>query len=331
MGERGILMSAIGKARVFWEARILLTAAEIDVFEPVLTEALTAKEVAKKLKANARGMEMLLDAVTALGLLVKREGCYRVRPGFEKYLAKTSPETILPMLMHMAHLWESWSKLTDIVRKGHKEVMGERRERDEETLRAFIGAMHTLGRQMAGEVVSRLNLSDRTRLIDVGGGSGVYTIAFLKAIPDMRATLFDYPAVVEIARKKLAEENLRDRVELVKGDFYRDKLPRGHDLALLSAIIHQNSRKQNVNLYRKISQALEPGGMLIIRDYVMTEDHTDPPDGTFFAINMLINTEGGGTYSFSEISEDLQKAGFESPKLLYRSEMDSLVSAQKLE
>jgi len=138
MGERGALMSVIGKSRAFWEARILLTAAELDVFEPILEEAKSAKAVAKKLSANARGMEMLLDAVTALGLLVKKEDKFRVRPGFEKYLAKSAPETILPLLMHMAHLWDRWSKLSDIVLKGKQEVMGAPRERDEASLKAFI-------------------------------------------------------------------------------------------------------------------------------------------------------------------------------------------------
>jgi predicted O-methyltransferase YrrM len=329
MGERGELMSIAGKARVFWEARILLTAAELDIFEPLIKEAKTAKAAAKHLSADARGTEALLNAVTALGLLVKKEGKYRVRTGFEKFLAKASPESILPLLMHMAHLWKSWSSLTDIVLKGKKEAVGERRERDEETLNAFIGAMHSIGQHMAGEVVSRLDLSGRKTLLDIGGGSGVYTIAALKAAPHMRATLFDHPAVIEIARKKVAEEQLLDRVEFVKGDFYKDKLPAGHDLALLSAIIHQNSRKQNVELYRKAYDALTPGGILVIRDYVMNDEHTEPPEGTLFAINMLVNTEGGGTYSFKEIAEDLQQAGFRDPKLLHHAEMDSLVSARR--
>ncbi|RJP25875.1 MAG: methyltransferase domain-containing protein [Candidatus Abyssobacteria bacterium SURF_5] len=329
MDERSHLMSIIAQSRAFWEARILLTAAELDVFEPVLKTEKTAEAVAQELNADARGTEMLLDAVASLGLLDKKKGKFRVRPGYEKFLAKSSPETILPLLMHMAHLWDRWGRLTDIVCKGAEDVMGAPGERDEESLNAFIGAMHALGRRMADEVVSRLDLKGRKKLIDVGGGSGVYTIALLKAAPQMRATVFDYPAVIKIAEKKLAEEKLSDRVELVRGNFYKDALPSGHDLALLSAIIHQNSRKQNVDLYRKVYDALVPGGMIVIRDYVMNEEHTQPPDGAFFAINMLVNTEGGGTYSFSEISEDLHNAGFREAKLLHHAEMDSLVTAQK--
>jgi predicted O-methyltransferase YrrM len=322
-------MPILGKARVFWEARILLTAAELNVFEPLLEQEKTSEAVAKERSADVRGMEMLLDALVSLGLLVKKNDRFRVRPGFEPYLSQSSSESIIPVLMHMAHLWQRWSKLSDIVRKGANEVMGERRDRDEETLNAFIGAMHALGSQMAGEVMTRLNLSSHKKMLDIGGGSGVYTIAALKAAPQLQAALFDFPAVLKIAKEKLSEQNLLDRVNLIAGDFYKDRLPQGHDLALLSAIIHQNSRNQNVELFRKVYDALLPGSTIVIRDYVMSEDHTQPPEGTFFAINMLVNTEGGGTYSFTEISEDLAKAGFREQKLLHHAEMDSLVTARR--
>jgi predicted O-methyltransferase YrrM len=189
--------------------------------------------------------------------------------------------------------------------------------------------MHAIGSDMAQGVVAKLQLSGRENLIDVGGGSGVYTIALLKAAPKIRATIFDLPSVIEIARKTIAAESLTDRVTFVGGDFYEDTLPRGYDLALLSAIIHQNSPEQNVVLYEKVLDALVPGGTLIIRDHVMSEDHTQPAAGAFFAINMLVNTLGGGTYSFREIKRDLEAAGFTDVKLLSQGAMDSLVAAGK--
>jgi predicted nicotinamide N-methyase len=229
----------------------------------------------------------------------------------------------------MAQLWDSWGRLTEIVRTGEARRSVEELERDEQGVRAFIGAMHTIGLGLARGVVARLDLSGRRNLIDVGGGSGVYTIAVLQAAPEMRATVFDRPLVTEVARQRLAEEGMSDRVELVNGDFYVDALPTGHDLALLSAIIHQNDAEQNIELYRKVFDALVPGGTLVVRDFVMSEDHTEPPDGAFFAINMLVNTPGGSTYSFEEISEDLEAAGFVDAELLHRGEMDSLVTARK--
>ncbi|MBW2071223.1 MAG: methyltransferase domain-containing protein, partial [Deltaproteobacteria bacterium] len=104
--------------------------------------------------------------------------------------------------------------------------------------------------------------------MDVGGATGTYTIAFLQKNPEMTAVLFDLPEVIPMAKDRLAKEKLLPRVELVAGDFYEDELPSGCDLALLSAIIHQNSPKQNLELYRKVHRALLPGGRILIRDHV---------------------------------------------------------------
>ncbi|MBW1684463.1 MAG: methyltransferase [Deltaproteobacteria bacterium] len=329
MDQRGELSAILGKARAFWEARILMTAAEIDVFSLLLDTPKTSAQLSRELSSDQRATEALLNALVALGLLVKTERTFRVRPGFERVLSNSAPETVLPVIRHMAQLWDSWGRLTEIVRTGEARRSVEELERDEQGVRAFIGAMHTIGLGLARSVVARLDLSGRRNLIDVGGGSGVYTIAVLQAAPEMRATVFDRPLVTEVARQRLAEEGMSDRVELVNGDFYVDVLPAGHDLALLSAIIHQNDAEQNIELYRKVFDALVPGGTLVVRDFVMSEDHTEPPDGAFFAINMLVNTPGGSTYSFEEISEDLEAAGFVDAELLHRGEMDGLITARK--
>ena len=329
MDQRGELSAILGKARAFWEARILMTAAEIDVFSLLLDTPKTSAQLSRELSSDQRATEALLNALVALGLLVKTERTFRVRPGFERFLSSSASETVLPVIRHMAQLWDSWGRLTEIVRTGEARRSVEELERDEQGVRAFIGAMHTIGLGLARSVVARLDLSGRRNLIDVGGGSAVYTIAVLQAAPEMRATVFDRPLVTEVARQRLAEEGMSDRVELVNGDFYVDVLPAGHDLALLSAIIHQNDAEQNIELYRKVFDALVPGGTLVVRDFVMSEDHTEPPDGTFFAINMLVNTPGGSTYSFEEISENLEAAGFVDAELLHRGEMDSLITARK--
>jgi predicted O-methyltransferase YrrM len=329
MSGRDSLMPILMKVRAFWEARILMTAAELDIFSFLSDTPKTVAEVSKHLSSQYRGTEALLNVLAALDLLVKQEGKYRTKAGLERFLSGSTPETVLPMIRHMAHLWERWGKLTEIVLKGKEEESIEALERDEEGVKAFIGAMHTIGRGMAESVVSRLDLSGHENMIDVGGGSGVYTIAVLKLVPRMRATIFDLPSVIELARQKLAEEDLLGRVTLVKGNFYKDALPDGHDLALVSAIIHQNSPEQNVELFKKCFDSLLPGGMVVIRDFVMSEDHTQPADGAVFAINMLVNTSGGSTYSFEDIRRDVEAAGFADATLLHHAEMDSLVTARK--
>jgi predicted O-methyltransferase YrrM len=146
----------------------------------------------------------------------------------------------------------------------------------------------------------------------------------------MTATLFDRPAVIPIARERLAEAGMLSRVRLAAGDFYLDELPGGHDLAMLSAIIHQNSPAQNVELFRKVYRALVSGGRLIIRDHVMEPGRTRPKAGAIFAVNMLVNTEGGSTYTFDEIENGLEEAGFIKARMLHSGEqMDALIEAFK--
>ncbi len=155
-------------------------------------------------------------------------------------------------------------------------------------------------------------------------------MALLRLAPHARATLFDLPEVIPLARQRLGAAGLGDRVELVPGDFYSDPLPSGADCAWLSAIAHQNSREQNRELFARIHRAVDPGGSLIIRDIVMDADHVHPPGGAMFAINMLTATPLGGTYSLGEYSEDMQAAGWVGIELIYRDTwMDSLIRAKR--
>ncbi|MBW2091729.1 MAG: methyltransferase domain-containing protein, partial [Deltaproteobacteria bacterium] len=247
-------------------------------------------------------------------------------------LASDSSESILPMVLHAAQLWQTWSRLTRIVKGSPDENMKKRnrgRDRDIDGMKAFIGAMHVVGARNAPKVVAAVNPGKARNLIDVGGGSGTYTLAFLEAAPDMKATIFDLPPVIEMARERVEQAGMMDRVTLVPGNFYEDELPSGHDLALLSAIIHQNSLEQNLDLYRKVFRSLNPGGRLVIRDHVMEPDRTRPVDGAMFAVNMLVNTPGGGTWTFDEIKDGLTKAGFTRINQLQSKGMFSLVEAFK--
>lgn len=190
--------------------------------------------------------------------------------------------------------------------------------------------MHTIAYRLAPKIVAAIKPVAAKKLLDIGGASGSYTQAFLEAYPDMKATLFDLSSVIKIAQTRLADTDLIDRVTFVAGDFYKDELPTGHDLALLSAVIHQNSPEQNTELYRKIYHALQPGGRLVIRDHVMSPDHTMPKSGAFFAVNMLVATREGNTYSFGEIKASLEAAGFTKINLIQPDEqMDGLIEGFK--
>lgn len=320
-------------ARQFMESRILLSAVEMDIFTYLDEKPATAHDLSDRLHADLRGLTILLDALAAMGLISKEKDIYLSAAGVAPFLTNKGTKSVLPMLRHLVHLWESWSDLTSKVKGPASTGAAEPAAspvHDINELHAFIGAMHVVGEPLAQKIAAAVQPGRAKNLIDVGGASGTYTIAFLRAAPEMRATLFDRPAVIPIARERLIEAGLIERVSLVAGNFYEDELPQGHDLALISAIIHQNSPAENVDLFRKVLRALVSGGRIIIRDHVMEPSRTVPREGAIFAVNMLVNTEGGGTYTFDEIRDWLAQAGFVKARLLQTgNHMEALVEAFK--
>ena len=312
------------------ESRILLSAAELNLFTLLSEKPLTAKEINDKIDGDAKALSMLLDAVAAIGLLRKKDNTYFCEPETAKYLTDNSPETVLPMVLHAASLWTRWARLTSLAEGTPHPAMNLDFSHNEKELEAFIGAMHSVGEPMARQIAADVHPGDARSLLDVGGGSGTYTMAFLRAVPELKATIFDMPAVIEMARTRLERAGLLERAKLVGGNFHRDELPGGHDLVLLSAIIHSNSPEQNLDLYQKIFRALNPGGRLLIRDHVMDPDRVRPRNGAIFAINMLVGTLGGGTYTYDEIASTLTEAGFANIRMLREGEnMDAVVEAFK--
>ena len=319
------------EALAFQTSRLLLTAADLDLFTHLSHQPRSAKEVCAALGLDPRATAVFLHALVALGVLEEGPIGFLTPEGLTPWLSSGSEESVLPMLRHAASLWKRWGDLTGVLRRGHPEDLGSWTERGPEERDAFIRAMHAIGRKMAADIVGSIPLEGVRRLLDVGGASGTYTIAFLQASPDLRATLLDLPPVIPLAREQLERCGLMERVDLVAADFERDPLPPGHDMAFLSAIIHQNDRAQNRALFRKVRDGLVPGGRIVIRDHVMEPSRNGPVAGAIFAVNMLVGTRGGSTYTFEELVEDLRASGFERVEWIRKgARMDSLVVAVRV-
>lgn len=311
----------------FMKSRVILTAAELDLFT-FLDEAPTdAPTLAGRLHLHERALTRLLDCLVTFGLLTKSEGLYR--PSEEGMTLSTRhPESVLPSLLHYNHLWNNWSHLTEAVRLGENPHRERSKRREGARLEAFIGTMQVVGRELSNKLAAAYDAGRFKRLLDIGAGAATYTIAFLKHNPRLTGVVFDLPEVIPLAERRLRAAGLLERTTLAAGDFYAGVLPEGCDLALLSAIIHQNSPEQNLELYRKVRRALEPGGVLLIRDHIMNEERTEPPDGALFALNMLVCTDGGDTYTFEETRAALLRAGFKKVEMMrYGEAMDCLVEA----
>lgn len=309
---------------------VLAAAADLDVFNTIGKSPLTAHETAARLGCDIRAMTILLDALASIDVLTKTEDRYSLAPGLAPFLIDSSPQSVAAMMRHHANCLRRWARLPWAVQSGGPVDAGPSIRGAEADHSAFIEAMHVVSIMVSEQLIEEINPRGFRCVLDIGGGSGTWTLNWLRAERAARAILFDLPAVIPMARERMAESGLADRVDLVAGDYNKDPLPRGADLVWVSAIIHQNSPAQNRSLYGRIAEAIEPGGLVLIRDVVMEESYTEPIAGALFAVNMLVATEGGNTFTLSEVRDDLESAGFADVRLIRRDEgMHSIVSARR--
>lgn len=295
----------------FQLSRICLTALELDIFSLLAKAPATSAELAGQLGSHHKATDRLLNALCALHLLEKKDETFTNSAFAQKHLASSSPG-FLAGSMHSVHLWQRWHKLTASVLSGKPATDDQINERSEDWLEAFIGAMHERGIKQAQTEAALLKFPLRARLLDIGGGSGVFSMEFIRTNPQMTATVFDLPNVVPITQKYIEKYGFKEKIDTAAGNYLTDPFPKNYDVILLSAIVHINSFEENRQLIQKAAQSLNPGGMLVIRDFIMEDDRTYPMRGAVFALNMLVSTQKGDTYTFSEMKNWLQKAGMKS-------------------
>lgn len=309
--------------RGFVESRLMLTAVELDIFSILAGNWLSVDEISGPRDWDARALRILLDALTVIGVLDKRNGKYSTTELSAQMLSRDGAYCVLDNALHGAELWHQWSKLTD-------RVVGSGKRPTIDSLRAFIGTMELLAPRLAPGMAALVRPERGRRFLDVGGGGGAYTVAFLVRDRSLDATLFDLAEVLPITREYLKDADCLDRVRLVAGDLTTDALPGGQDLVFLSAIVHSLSLEQNRDLFRRALDALNPGGRIVIRDHVMSADRLQPRAGTLFAVNMLVATDGGDTYTFGELKEALESAGFIDVRMLQDGErMNAVLEAYR--
>ena len=296
------------RVRGFQESRIVLTALELDVFTAA-GEGVTAADAAARLGTNPRATEVLLNALASMDLLTKQDGVFRNAPAAARYFAAGSRDNARPGLLHAAHLWNTWSTLTECVRTGTAAARGGGSGGETAD---FIAAMHRNAAERSPLVVRAVGTDGVRRMLDVGGGSGAYTIAFAQANPTLHADLLDLPAVLPIARSHIDQAGVAARVTLREGDLRTDPLGTGYDLVFLSAICHMLNPAENLDLFRRALAALAPGGRIVVQEFILEADKIAPRFAALFAINMLVGTEAGSSYSEPEYAAWLAEAGFTS-------------------
>ncbi len=291
----------------FQASTVVLAANHLGITAALCGEALTTAELAARLRLDARAVSCLCDALVALGVLERRGDRLRVVDGLRPALRAGSPASLVDSLRHQWHLLGRWSRLDQVVRTGEPVP---RPSDDPEQLDAFILAMADLARTGAGALWQAVDLTGRTRLVDVGGGPGELSVAALERFPGLRATVFDHPEVLEIARRYTHARGADERLSFAPGDALSDPIP-ACDAALVSALVHSYGEDGVRRIAANIAAGVAPGGLVVIREFLWDDDRHDGPLLTaLFAVNMLVGTHAGRCWSAAELEAIFGAAGF---------------------
>ena len=326
-------LMALGRG--FQAAKLLSVAVELAVFD-FLQEPHSAVEAAAWLKADDRAVGIFLNGLAALGLLVKGVDYFHNSQLAARFLVRGADGYRGTIITHMAHTWErGWNDLQNTVLVGHPEGVEPERwvdtrpQRDEASMRAFILGMDALARDLAPQVVPKLNLTGVRHLLDLGGGPATYAITFARAYPELAATVFDLPGPIGIAREKIANHGLEARLNTLTGNFLQDDIGSGYDYIWVSHILHSHDEAQCRLIIKKAVAALIPGGRLAIQDFFLNPDGYTPPGAAMFGVHMLAVTPRGRAYTYGEVAEWLQEAGLTAPEHLQTSPEASVLVAMK--
>jgi predicted O-methyltransferase YrrM len=290
---------------------ILIAALKVGIFEALGEEQRTSNEVATALGLDTRAVDIVMCALAAAAVLQKHNDRFTIDPDARPYLLPDGPETMASIIGHNRSLLRSWVQLEEVMRTG---TPAPREERTPDEMDDFIRGMENVSRRSSEEVESKIDFSGARRLLDLGGGPGTAALTFARANPELKCVVFDLEGPEGIAAEQIKKAGLADRVTTRVGDFLTDDIGKDFDFVYISNIIHMLSPDQTLALLEKAKVALVSGGRVMVKDFFLADSRIEPPWTAQFSVNMLVNTEGGKSYTFTEMKDLLAQAGFGGPE-----------------
>jgi SAM-dependent methyltransferase len=294
---------------------ILEAAVRHRVFDVLDKGPRTLEQLSTETGASVRGLRAVLNTLVGLELLARDgQGRYALTPESATYLVRGKPDYRGGMLMHTSsQLLPKWMQLTEIVRTG-KPPASVNREGDgaaffEKFVEDLFPFNHAAAQTLAG-VLDIAGTKTPLRVLDLAAGSGVWGIVLAQKSPQIRVTAVDWPDVLTVTRRVAEREGVADRFQFVGGDLHEADFGSGHDIAIFGHILHSEGEARSRRLLQKTFAALAPGGTAVVAEFLVNDERSGPAAGLIFAVNMLVNTDHGDTFSFEEIRRWLEEAGF---------------------
>jgi predicted O-methyltransferase YrrM len=308
---------------IYWKTCTLHAGVKLGVFTAIGNDKLSSEQIAQTISGDIRGVTFLLNALAAMDLLEKTDDRYSNTPSSKSLLSKDSPDYIGHIITHHHHLVVSWSQLDQAVKTG-RPVRTRASHSDEERRESFLMGMYNVAMNLAPRLVTQIDLSNHRHLLDLGGGPGTYAIHFCLDNSQLKATVYDLPTTRPFAQKTIERFGLTDRIDFMEGDYLEEGIKGVYDVAWLSHILHGEGPEDCQRMIGKTVSALEPGGMIIVHDFILNNTMDSPVFPALFSLNMLLGTGSGQSYSERQIMDMLSSAGVkEIQRLPFQGPQDS--------
>ena len=301
-------------ANAFWGSAALFAALDHGLFAALAEAPGTAADVAARKGLPVRSTELLLDAVTALGLTVKDGETFRNTPEAGVFLVPGKPGSLAGALAYNARLFPAWARLGEAVAKDAPIVATPVYTGDDKArTRGFVEGMHVRALGMGHGLIGAVDLTGKKHLLDVAGGPGTLSVLLCRRYPELRATVLELPGIAAVGRELVAEQGMADRVVHRDADVLTDDLGSGHDAVLVSGLLHREPAAACKALLARIKDALEPGGVIYIVDVMRDASRVGPPFAALFGLNMFLTSERGGCHADVDHVAWLEELGFVDP------------------
>lgn len=304
-------MAVMRIASAYWNSSVLHVAHSLDMFSLLAEGPATAAEIAKKCGADERGAELILIACVGLGLLEKQNGKFRNGPVAETFLVKGAQRYQGGIVSMFADWVPAWAKLRDAVVHG-RPVVEKQHDHGEEATRTYIMGMLYRGIPQAQLLAEEVPLQGRKKLLDVGGGPGIFSIILAQKNAGLKADVLDLPQTLKVTREIIKNFDAQDLVNTKEGSYLEDDFGKGYDVVLLSSMISQEGPEVIKNIIRKSYDAMDKGGVILIQEQFLDTDKSGPLLPALIGINQLIHTPAGRAYSAKEVADWAAEIGFQS-------------------
>src|SRR5216110_95712 len=304
------------------------------IFDSLEGDAKTAEQVAAKTGASARALGILMNALVGLGLLKKnRQGKYSLTPESAAFLLSKKPGTLAGFFGTIApQLISRWLRLTDILRDGRPVVAVNQETEGTEFFRQLVESIIPMSYPSAQALGDHLKLAkakNEIRVLDLAAGSGIWGIALTQKSPRVRVTAVDWAGMIPTTKRVTEKFGARDRFDFIEGDLLKANFGNRYDIAILGHILHSEGEERSRQLLKKTFGALKSGGTIAVAEWLVNDRRTEPTHSLMFAVQMLVNTEHGDTFSFNEIKSWLEDAGFKKVRKLEAPGPSPLILATK--